>query len=118
MIHPLCIEFVSMNTHDVSIAGCRQLVVMHRLDYNTLMFKKKKKQRAIKPFEYILPADADRVRIEALGMGALCACRDYPLMKTRATLETEARAALATLQSQKPGRYCNDFEALCTLYSL
>lgn len=73
-------------------------------------------KRRQKPYAYILPGDADTIRIEALGMGTVCACRDYPEMKKRAILETEARAALSLLRSKKPGYYCNDFEGLCRIY--
>ena len=69
-----------------------------------------------KPYEYFLPKDADSIRIEAWGMGALCALRDYPTMKDRTTLESESRGALSLLRSQKPDYYCNDFEGLCKIY--
>jgi hypothetical protein len=69
-----------------------------------------------KPYEYFLPKDADTVRIEALGMGALRALQEYPTMKDRTTLESESRGALSLLRSQKPNSYCNDFEALCKIY--
>jgi hypothetical protein len=69
-----------------------------------------------KPYEYVLPKDADKIRIEALGMGAFCALQEYPTMKDRTTLTDEARVSLATLRDKKPDHYCNDFEALCTIY--
>jgi hypothetical protein len=90
--------------------------MIRRFCYNDRMKKRNIFRQRQKPYEYFLPKDADSIRIEALGMGALRALQEYPTMKDRTTLASEARVALATLRDKKPDSYCNDFEALCNIY--
>lgn len=64
-------------------------------------------------YQYLLPRDRDRVRVEALALGSMTALQHYPTWRTREIIETETRAGLVLLK--KP-QYTNDFAALCSLF--